>query len=189
MVDIGKARLRAEAVEARRALTPEQHAATAAALVQALRPLATGRVAAYASVGTEPSTHLLLGELDDVVLPLLLPDGDLDWAAYEGELVPGPRGLLQPPGPRLGRDAVAGCGLVLVPALRVAGDGTRLGRGGGSYDRVLGRARGLVVAALHPGELVEALPREPHDVAVGAVVLPGEGLVRTGPGRSAEWEA
>jgi 5-formyltetrahydrofolate cyclo-ligase len=70
---------------------------------------------------------------------------------------------------------------VVVPALRVARDGTRLGRGGGFYDRVLGRARGLVVAALHPGELVDALPSEPHDRPVAAVVLPGTGLVRTAP--------
>lgn len=171
-------------MEARRALTTDELAATAEALLVALRPLATGRVAAYASIGTEPSTVRLLTALDDVVLPVLLPDGDLDWAAYDGELVPGPRGLLQPTGPRLGRPAVADCALVLVPALRVARDGTRLGRGGGSYDRALGRARGLVVAALHPGELVDALPREPHDVSVGAVVLPGTGLVRTGSGGS-----
>ena len=50
--------------------------------------------------------------------------------------------------------------------------GVRLGRGGGSYDRALRRARGLVVALLHEGELVDALPAEPHDVPVHAVALP-----------------
>ena len=38
---------------------------------------------------------------------------------------------------------------VLVPALAVAADGTRLGRGGGSYDRALARvAAGTTIAAL-----------------------------------------
>ena len=113
-----------------------------------------------------------------MLLPLLLPDGDLDWAAYDGRLEPGPRGLLQPPGPALGIAAVADCALLVVPALAVDRSGTRLGRGGGSYDRALARATGLAVAALHRGELVDRLPCEPHDRPVHAVVMPGQGLVR-----------
>ena len=95
---------------------------------------------------------------------MLLPDRDLDWAAGDGA--------------PLGPVAVADCDVVLVPALAVDRRGVRLGRGGGSYDRALGRARGLVVALLHEGELHdEPLPAEPHDVPVDAVALPG-GLVR-----------
>lgn len=175
---IGKAAERVRLLSARARLSPAEHAATAASLVAALAPLAgEGPVAAYVSVGAEPGTGPLLAALPGVLLPVLLPDGDLDWARYEGELVPGPRGLQQPPGPRLGRDAVADCALVLVPALAVDAAGTRLGRGGGSYDRALARSRGRAVAALHVGELVPVLPREPHDVPVDAVVLPDRGLV------------
>ncbi len=67
---------------------------------------------------------------------------------------------------------------MIVPALLVARDGTRLGRGGGSYDRALARATGLTVALLHDGELVDALPAEPHDVAVQAAATPSLGVVR-----------
>jgi len=55
-----------------------------------------GTVAAYYSVGTEPDTRGLVYALwkrgTYVLLPLLRPDGDLDWASYEGpdSLVPGP---------------------------------------------------------------------------------------------------
>lgn len=180
-MDGGKGQLRREALARRRALSAEQLAATADALVVALAPLATGRVAAYASSGTEPGTGPLLAALGEVLLPVLLADGDLDWALYEGQLVPGLRGTLEPPGPRLGRDAVADCPLLVVPALGVDRAGTRLGRGGGSYDRALLRARGRAVAALHAGELHDHLPAEPHDRPVDAVVLPGQGLVRLGP--------
>jgi 5-formyltetrahydrofolate cyclo-ligase len=160
-----------------------EHADAAGALVASLVPVlpASGPVAAYASVGTEPGTAGLLAALTgagrEVLLPLLLPDGDLDWARYDGRLLPGPRGVPHPAGPPLGRDAVADCALLVVPALAVDRSGTRLGRGGGAYDRALGRTSGHVVAALHRGELVDHLPAEPHDRPVHAAAVPGEGLV------------
>jgi 5-formyltetrahydrofolate cyclo-ligase len=61
---------------------------------------------------------------------------------------------------------------VLVPALAVDDRGNRLGRGGGSYDRALARAAGLTIAVLYDGERVAALPTEPHDIPVQAVVSP-----------------
>jgi len=177
-MSIGKSDLRLQACARRASLTPAQRGASATALLQALRPWATDRVAAYASTGDEPGTAQLLDVLDDVLLPVLLEDGDLDWALHEGALVDGLRGTRQPPGPRLGRDALADCEVVVVPALGVDRAGTRLGRGGGSYDRALRHSTGLTVAALHDGELHEHLPAEPHDVPVDAAVLPGLGLVR-----------
>ena len=104
-----------------------------------------GTIAAYYSIGSEPSTHSLIFALwkhgHYVVLPVLLPDGDLDWASYEGpdSLVPGPRGLLEPSDARRGPGTVARAELVIVPALEVSDSGMRLGRGGASYDRALDR--------------------------------------------------
>ena len=181
---IGKRRLRVEALCRRDSLGVPERAATERALAAAVPPLVEGRTAAYVSIGSEPGTALLLSRLDDVLLPVLLHDGDLDWALYDGELVPGPLGLLEPAGRRLGRDAVADCSLVVVPALAVDRSGTRLGRGGGSYDRALCRTSALVVAALHVGELRETLPAEPHDQPVDAVVLPDRGLVVLRTGRA-----
>lgn len=178
---LGKVELRLQCARRRAALTDAQRAASATSLLAAVRALAPRRLAAYASSGTEPGTAPLLTGLPGVLLPVLQPDGDLDWALYDGELVEGLRGTRQPPGPLLGRDAVADCDLVVVPALGVDRSGTRLGRGGGAYDRALPRTRGYVVAALHEAELHVSLPNEPHDRPVDAAVLPDRGLVRLRP--------
>lgn len=137
-------------------------------------------VAAYVSVGSEPGTGLLLADLaaagKRVILPVLLPDGDLDWAAYAGDraLVPARFGLLEPTGPRLGVDAIATPDAVLVPGLAVSATGDRLGRGGGSYDRALGRVPvgTFTCVLLHDEEVGLDVPVEPHDQKVAAAATP-----------------
>lgn len=138
-------------------------------------------VAAYVSVGREPGTGPLieaLSELEvEVLLPILRPDLDLDWARYAGpdSLTPVARGLLEPTGPALGLDAVTDADVVLVPALAVDRGGGRLGRGGGSYDRVLARlgGRAMSCALLHDGEVLDIpVPRELHDLPVQAAATP-----------------
>lgn len=131
-------------------------------------------VASYHPVGCEPFVTIRQGWL----LPVVLDDGDLDWAVDTGEYVRNRFGIPEPAGPRLGVSAVAECDLVLVPALLVDREGYRLGRGGGSYDRALARATGFTVALLHDGELVDHVPREAHDVAVDAVATPSLGVLR-----------
>ena len=161
--------------------------------------LATGEVrraatvAAYVSVGHEPGTGPLLDLLRDrgvrVLLPVLLADGDLDWAPYAGsaDLHSARRGLLEPGTASLGPGAVAGADVVLVPGLAVGRDGVRMGRGGGSYDRALARvpAGTWRCVLLHPGELLDTVPAEPHDLAVDAAVT-DRGVVRlpVAPGRA-----
>ncbi|WP_330175285.1 5-formyltetrahydrofolate cyclo-ligase [Streptomyces sp. NBC_01498] len=149
-------------------------------------------VAAYVSVGHEPGTRALLDALRErgvrVLLPVLLPDNDLDWAVYEGaeRLVRAGRGLLEPDGARLGADAVLGAGVVLLPGLAVDGRGMRLGRGGGSYDRVLARLAGagagaVLAVLLYDHEVVERVPAEPHDRPVRVAVTPGRTARFGGP--------
>ncbi|MCY0919968.1 5-formyltetrahydrofolate cyclo-ligase [Streptomyces sp. H27-G5] len=191
-----KATLRRELLAARRSLSPEARRAAALALSRTaleLPELADARtVAAYVSVGGEPGTRELLDALraagKRVLLPLLLPDNDLDWAVYEGPdslaeaAHPGKMRLLEPAGPPLGPDAVTGADAVLLPGLAVDRRGMRLGRGGGSYDRVLERleragARPALVVLLHDEEVVARVPEEPHDHPVQAVATPS-GVIR-----------
>ena len=146
-------------------------------------------VTAYVSIGTEPGTGLLLDELvaagKRVLLPVVLPDLDLDWAAYAGpgSLAPARMGLLEPVGPRLGVDAVATADAVLVPGLAVSPDGVRLGRGGGCYDRALGRVPvgTFTCVLLYDDEVGVPVPVEPHDRPVLAAASPA-GITALAPG-------
>jgi 5-formyltetrahydrofolate cyclo-ligase len=185
-----KAALRAGVLARRRAIPAEERAAAARQVRDALLDLPemqmAGTVAAYVSVGTEPETRGLLFALwkrgTYVLLPVLQPDGDLDWASYEGpdSLAPGPRGLLEPTEARRGVNAITSADLVVVPALAVDRGGGRLGRGGGSFDRALARVGTsiLTVALLHDGELLDEVPVAEHDQPVRAVALPGPGIYR-----------
>ncbi len=137
-------------------------------------------VAAYRSVGSEPPTTPLLDALRErgarVLLPVLLPDGDLDWAEYAGRdsLAAGARGLVEPTGVRLGPEAVAGVDVALVPGLAVDLDGRRLGRGGGSYDRALARIPSgrFTAVLLYDEDVLSAVPAAAHDRPVSAAITP-----------------
>jgi 5-formyltetrahydrofolate cyclo-ligase len=191
---VQKAALRARLLAARAELTEEQRTGAGRAIRDALleRPEVqmAGTIAAYYSVGAEPGTHGLIYALwkrgSYVLLPLLRPDQDLDWASYEGpeSLVPGPRGLLEPGELPRGPGAVARADVVLAPALAVDRAGNRLGRGGGSYDRALARVGPLVplIALVYDAELLDHVPAEPHDVKVRAAASPAAGITVTGVG-------
>ncbi len=143
-------------------------------------------VAVYVATGSEPGTSFLLDGLTGsgrrVLLPVVLPDFDLDWALYTGDrdLEPTRHRLLEPTGPRLGVDAVATADAVLVPGLAVSSSGLRLGRGAGCYDRALARVPvgTFTCVVLHDGETDRDVPAEPHDRPVTAAVTPSGGVVR-----------
>jgi 5-formyltetrahydrofolate cyclo-ligase len=135
-------------------------------------------VTSYVAVPGEPPTAPMNAALAAhgirVLVPITLPDFDLDWNdATDGSASP------------LGPDAVALADVVLAPGLAVDHHGTRMGQGGGCYDRALPRRRPgtPVVVLLHPGELVDpagpALPHQPHDQPVDAV-LTADGLTDLG---------
>lgn len=143
----------------------------------------------YEAIPGEPPTAGMVKALQGrgvrVIVPITLPDLDLDWtvapraddpATTSGET---PSAGVHTAYAPLGRDAIGEADLVLIPGLAVDQAGTRLGQGGGCYDKALPRRRPgqQVIVVLHPEEFpADALPREPHDVAVGAV-LTADGLV------------
>lgn len=185
-----KAAMRSRLLAARTAMPAADRESASRALRDAVLDLpevaTAGTVAAYYSIGTEPGTHSLVYALwkrgTYVILPVLLPDGDLDWASYEGpdSLEHGRFGLSEPTEPRRGENAVRSADVVLAPALAADRSGLRLGRGGGSFDRALARVGGavLTIALIYDDELVDEIPAEPHDRQVRAVARPSHGVTR-----------
>ncbi len=108
------------AVLARRRALPADRRITAAGrvqdeLIKLVRRLRPARATGYVPVGTEPGGADLpdvllaaLGSSGQLLLPVLCPDLDLDWARYPGPdgLVAAGRGLREPAGERLGRAAI-----------------------------------------------------------------------------------
>ncbi|MGC4174473.1 5-formyltetrahydrofolate cyclo-ligase [Demequina sp.] len=142
-------------------------------------------VSVYASRPHEPGTIPLIEALHArgvrVLIPLLGDGLQRGWGVYAGaadliERAPG-----RPPEPStefLAADALDEADVVIVPALAVDSTGTRLGQGGGWYDRALADVRpGVPIIALtFAGEVrddaEEPLPREEHDVRVHGVITP-----------------
>ncbi|KGN30219.1 ligase [Knoellia sinensis KCTC 19936] len=123
-------------------------------------------IAAFEAMRSEPPTIATIEALVRhgirVLVPITLPDNDLDWCdAKDDRRMP------------LGPAAISAAVLVLAPGLAVDSSGTRLGRGGGSYDRALPRRRpdAPVLVVLHPGEIhPTALPADDHDEPVDGVL-------------------
>ena len=149
MATASKALLREKLLAARRCVADDVRVAEARMLSEQLEPAVTAgsTVCAYLPVGTEPGSigmlDMLLRRSGRVLLPVARTSADdmplpLRWGEYrKGALIPGPWGLLEPPGPALPVSALAEATLVIVPALAVDRRGVRLGRGRGFYDRSL----------------------------------------------------
>jgi 5-formyltetrahydrofolate cyclo-ligase len=174
----GKAELRASLLAARRGRSADDLARAREAVREHVLGRLAGvlRVAAYEPMRTEPGSVELLAAMHargiTVLVPVTLPDRDLDWTEWT------PAGV----GASLGVDAIGAVDLVLAPALAVARDGTRLGRGGGSYDRALTRcAAGTLLAALvFADEVLAELPHDDWDVPVQSAISPDGWLALAG---------
>lgn len=125
-------------------------------------------VAAYESTASEPPTHALVEAFRArgvrVMVPATQADWDLDWREVGSDDL-------------LGLDAIGRATVVFAPAHGVDPDGHRIGQGKGCYDRALARTSALVVAVVHPWEVLEeALPHDSHDRPVDAVIAAGRGV-------------
>jgi len=196
MATAGKAALRERLLAARRSVADDIRADEAQSLTQHLDAVA-GRgntVCAYVPVGVEPGSiemlDLLLRRAGRVLLPVARTTADdspvaLQWGEYRpGRLVAARFGLLEPTEPWLPATAVSEASVLLVPALAVDRAGVRLGRGQGFYDRTLVHRdpRARLIAVIRDEELLDELPREPHDVPMTHALTPGRGLVELGDG-------
>jgi len=92
---------------------------------------------------------------------------------HEVELVPGPFGLAQP-SEHARRAAHSLIDAVIVPGVAFDVQGTRLGYGGGYYDRLLPMCRPdcMRIGVGFDGQVLDHIPAEYHDECVDVVVTP-----------------
>ena len=146
-------------------------------------------VAFFASFPGEIDTGALDGELRRLRLARALPtlhQGELLFrivgeGARVATLPPDTLGIPTPPEDRP-EIALGECALVVVPGLAFDGEGGRLGRGKGYYDRALRRMRTHrnappAVAVALDLQRVLRVPRGGNDALVDALCTPREGLM------------
>ena len=115
-----------------------------------------------------------------LLLPRVLSQTEMDWVEITAltQLVPGHFGITEPPAelPPTDPAALPGRLLALVPCMAAGQDGTRLGRGGGYYDRFLAHYTGEKLLLCPAALVLPALPQERWDIPF----LPQEILTEKG---------
>jgi 5-formyltetrahydrofolate cyclo-ligase len=157
--------------DAKRTLLEEQLAAHLTAVCASARV-----VAGYSAMGSEISPLLAMEEARAVGAIVAFPafrNPAKPFRFLAGDpRVPGPFGILQPKpsAPEVEPD------LVLVPLIAVDSKGSRLGRGKGHYDRVVGKLRRSGTKLIGVGwpvqRLTDTIPADPWDVPLDAFASP-----------------
>lgn len=191
-----------EGAAAKHSRTPEVAEGPAASAASAEPSLSCPLLrlpALFWPTANEPDVRMIVRSCGDMLLPMLIDeDGDRLCEPSWG-FVSHRRGQemtsvlhstassypLQPVGTASGPQTLADASLVLVPALAVDATGTRLGQGGGWYDRALTflRPGTPLVAVVFDEDFfpADALPRESHDIAVSAVITPKQHFLAPSP--------
>lgn len=123
--------------------------------------------AAYARFFRDAGHVIALPHFADRSAPMTFRHHTDPYAQEDLEV--GPFGILQPEADAEPLEPE----ILFVPLVGFTAEGARLGQGGGHYDRWLAEhAPALSVGLAWDAQLCEALPSEPHDIALDAVVTP-----------------
>ena len=190
-----KKALRAAMTARRAALPPPERARLSLRMQERILALpafgAARTVLLYSPVRGEADTSLLLETLwrrrARVLLPRCRPElpGEMDLFCVTGlaELKPGAWGIPEPDPAAC--DLHDGCAIdaALIPGVAFDRQGTRLGLGGGYYDRLLAQpdmAACLKIGPAYGFQVVDRLPRETWDRPVDLVVTENETVLCAG---------
>lgn len=136
----------------------------------------------------EPDMSLAFDLFDRALLPILLDEAGTPltapcWGVWEAgqALATLGRPPAQPAGIALGAESLGEADLIIIPALAASRDGSRLGQGGGWYDRaLLHRAPTAQIAAVvFDDEVMEngEIATESHDIPVDSIITPTRTIV------------
>ena len=189
-----KAEVRAEIRQLLRCLSSEERATQSARACERLRQQAIWREAKtvlfYAPLGDELDLTSLFVDCEAEGRRIALPGFDATrgnyaaWfiADWRRDVAAGKFGILEPAA-HCRRHPVERVDLILVPGVAFTSDGWRLGRGKGFYDRLLSQVSGQRCGVAWNFQVREALPHEPHDLAMDYLLTP-ERLVGPASSRS-----
>lgn len=175
-----KATIRDEIRRRLAGVSPEARRAASQTLVETLTARPEWKTATilglYLSLPDEPETRDLIRQAWAEGKKVALPKTDIRQGLTWWEIAPGPlpnlETLWEPLPGNHGSVALETIEGFCVPGRAFDARGTRLGRGGGHYDRALAhRSRRAWVTGFFFGiQEMEALPREAHDVALPQVI-------------------
>ena len=161
-----KKELRKKMKTLRAALPPQLRKEAALRVYEAVTQLPEFKEAktlfCYASAGDELATERITAAHPQVAFPKVFGDGVMRFYCG-GEMVAGFRDIKEPQG---GKEAIPQTGdLMLLPGLAFGEDGSRLGYGGGYYDRYLA---GCEIQPIRCGigyeaQVLPQVPTEPTD--------------------------
>jgi 5-formyltetrahydrofolate cyclo-ligase len=177
-----KRAIRANALAARRAFTPEDVAQKSAAILQRLRSLPEFQPArailTYVSskdneVDTMPLIRSALEANRTVLVPVAVPStGGMVWSEFKSldELEPSTFDILEPPEDSIRPVQPTKTDVAIVPGIAFDTACHRIGYGGGYYDRFLATFGGKKIALAYEVQVCDSIPAEPHDLPVDIIV-------------------
>jgi 5-formyltetrahydrofolate cyclo-ligase len=177
--------IRARMLAVRDALAPESRIEMSLAMAEAAEAIAFDPgsvIAGYLPIRSEPDLRPLLARLRArgarLCLPVVLDRQTIAFRAFEREAALVDTGFgTSGPGPEA---EVLDPDLLLMPLSAFDPGGNRLGYGAGHYDRAIARLRAKgkrprLIGAAFACQEAQALPAEPHDVAL-EMILTEQGL-------------
>ena len=173
-----KKALRKALLAARLAIPPAEKQTLDQILCQRLaaheRFLHADALLAYLPMRGEPDLRALFDVAKTHGIPIFLPRCETDGMRFlrynaPDELTPDRFGIPSPPS-TADEAAPTARTLCLVPGLAAGRDGTRLGYGGGFYDRFLPHFNGFALFALYERFVHDTLPHEAHDELISHVI-------------------
>ena len=131
------------------------------------------QVGLYRSTPAEPDTGRLLDDLlargAQVAVPVRQGRGyGWGWVTADTVWISGAHGILEPQQAAAARPEELR--IIVVPGVAFDARGGRVGHGRGHFDRLLAQSQALRVGLCFENRLVAAVPMEPHDVRMDAVV-------------------
>jgi len=143
-------------------------------------------IAVFAAHGAEVNLATLHQSLSEKtwLYPLCRPQRQLTFhkVTSPAELIPGTLGILEPQPEHHKEVPLSAADLILCPGLAFGKDGSRLGHGGGYYDRALQKLCIPTCGVAFQNQIHDTVPHDDHDIIMD-YLLTETGIRPTTPDR------